>query len=318
MVQIKGVLRIYVVSAVLLNLFLAALPGEEREENSDKNVQIIPLASYEYFSVGERIQDSLGTGLVVVAEESVFVAQYTKHLFRDELPQGYPDRYHSVELMYAGKNDRHNYQTVFKTESDQPVYGGLDTFQAAAVYGYEIFRGEHTSFVAGGGVAMCDIGMELPNGTPLVILPVPYLRIDYNATWFASSFSFMTGPSFEFTVAPESRVHFKGDVRIDQLRDLRDIIFEGTLNYRFFDKTYKMGDIAGISAGIKNDVYGFTSGKLNESYDMVYYALFGKLDLSLLQITGGYTFGGKERFGSADSRVVGDGMYISIEAMFPF
>jgi len=308
----NGVLRACCVSVVFFALQLPLLNGEDRK------MQVIPLASYEFVSAGERELSSPGAGLVVVAGESITAAQYSRHLFAGGLPDGYPDGSHSVELMHTGKNDRHNWLAVFKTGSDQPVYGGFDTFQTAAVYGYELFRGGRTSLVAGGGAAMSDFGMELPDGRPLYILPVPYISIEYSAPWLAAAFSFITGPNLEFTVAPQSRVHLKGDVRIDQLRDVRDIIFEGSLNYRFFDKTHAMGDIAGISAGIKNDIFDFTSGKLDESYDMAYYALFGKLDLSLLQITGGYTFGGRERFGSSAPRVIGSGFIFSLEAMFPF
>ncbi|HDP80660.1 MAG TPA: hypothetical protein ENN21_07445 [Spirochaetes bacterium] len=115
---------------------------------------------------------------------------------------------------------------------------------------------------------------------------------------------------------------------MEQFRDSRDILFEFSLAYRFFPKTHSMGDFAGVSAGVKNDNYGAFNlhdnkrilnfnGK-DESLEVHYYALFGRIDLSLLKITGGYAFGGRELYQEEDTRDLGEGWFITVEGLYQF
>ena len=116
------------------------------------------------------------------------------------------------------------------------------------------------------------------------------MRFKHRSEWFASSFEFLTNPNLEFVVAPEKRIRLTADLRMDQFRDIRDLIFDCALHHRLFPKDHSMGDFAGIAVGVKNDAYGFDleDGKL----DVHSYAAYGILDLSILQISGGYAFAG--------------------------
>jgi len=87
-----------------------------------------------------------------------------------------------------------------------------------------------------------------------------------------------------------------------------------------------MGDLAGIALGIKNDNYGaFKLGEYDrnlveedESIEIHYNALFGELDLTLLKITGGYAFNGRELYREEDTGNLGDGYFLSIQGMYQF
>ena len=116
----------------------------------------------------------------------------------------------------------------------------------------------------------------------------------------------------------QGKFRCSGDIRIDQFRDIRDLIFEAALHYRFFSAEDPSGDFAGIAAGVKNDSFGFTPGGSDESYEIQYGAVFTELDLSILKITGGYAFGGRERFGDSLSEESGDGYFLTFQGMYQF
>jgi len=87
-----------------------------------------------------------------------------------------------------------------------------------------------------------------------------------------------------------------------------------------------MGDFAGIAVGIKNDNYGaFDLGEHNKNYpedeetfETHYNSVFGVLDLTLLKITGGYAFNGRELYREEDTKDTGEGYFLSIEGMYQF
>ena len=113
---------------------------------------------------------------------------------------------------------------------------------------------------------------------------------------------------------------------MDQLRDIRDLVFECALAYRFFPVDHPMGDFAGISVGVKNDNYGaFNLGgyetvdlEEDESIEIHYCAVFGMIDLSLLKITGGYAFRGRELYQEEQTKDMGEGYFLSIQGMYQF
>ena len=158
--------------------------------------------------------------------------------------------------------------------------------------------------------------MELPDGKAWPLLPVPLVRLNYMSEWFAASFEFLTSPNLTLTLAPEMKVRLTGDVRMDQFRDIRDIIFDCALHYRFFGKDHPMGDFAGISAGIKNDTYGFNLE--DGTLDVHYYAVYGMLDLSLLKISGGYALAGREMYEEEYKKDIGDGFFVSLQVLYQF
>jgi hypothetical protein len=105
---------------------------------------------------------------------------------------------------------------------------------------------------------------------------------------------------------------------MDQFRDSRDLIFETSVEYRFFDSDGPVGDLAGVSLGFKNDSLGFTAGKTDEEYELQYCALFAELDLAILTLAGGYAFEGRERRGEDDIRRIGSGYFVSLQGLYQF
>lgn len=291
---------------------------------ADEGTLYVPLAQYDYLSLDSRAIYSPGVGLLIAAGESMFVGLYTRHTVEKTLPADYPDLYHAVELVFDGRTDRHQYLTVFKSESDQPVYGGLHTFQAAAVYGYEVVVRDDLSLALGGGIAVGDFGLELSDGTAWPLLPVPFIRMAWESRLLDTSFDFITGPNLSATLAPRNRLRLHGEMRMDEYRDIQDLIFECALEYRLLPADHPMGDLAGVSLGVKNDHYAFAVGTdgrdvddNREDLEVGYYAYFASLDLSLLKITAGYAFEGRERYGDSDPVSTGDGYFLSIQGMIP-
>lgn len=237
------------------------------------------------------------------------VGLYTYHSLEKTPSDSYPTVYHSIEFVLDGHKDRHTYLAIFKSESDKPVYGGLNTFQSAAVYGYQLSDSPRLSLVLGAGLAVSDFGIEGANGKPWPLLPVPLIRMNYSSEWMEVSFEFLTGPNLCFTIAPVRRIRFTGGFRMDQFRDIHDLIFENALHYRFFPTDHPMGDLAGVLIGFKNDMYTFDLAGEDEALEIQYYALFGAIDLTLLNISGGYTFteGNEE-----------NGLYLSLQGMYRF
>ncbi len=272
-------------------------------------VNVLPLVSYDYLSLDSQSIQSPGAGLIVAGENAMAVGLYTLHSLEKEPSAGSPTLYHSLEFVLDGHKGRHAYLAVFKSEADKPVYGGLNTFQSAAVYGYTLLDGQRLSLALGGGLAVSDFGIEGADGEPWPLLPVPLIRMSYTSRLLESSFEFITGPNLGFTIAPENQIRFTGDFRMDQFRDIRDLIFESALHYRFFPADHPMGDLAGVSIGFKNDVYLFNLAGEDEPVEIQYCALFGTIDLTLLKISGGYAFTeGNEK----------SGLQLSLQGMYQF
>ncbi|MCF7914798.1 MAG: hypothetical protein K9L66_06520 [Spirochaetaceae bacterium] len=299
----------------MVTTVLAARENEEKsriEDNNEKSeaqVHFLPLVSYDFLSLESQTIHSPGTGLMIAGENTMAVGLYTFHSLKNASSNVYPTVYHSLEFVLDGEKNRHAYLAVFKSESDKPVYGGLNTFQGAAVYGYHLFDGPRLSLVLGAGLGVGDFGIETANGTPWPLLPVPLIRFNYTTEWVETSFEFLTGPNLTFTIAPEKRIRFTGDFRMDQFKDIHDLIFESALHYRFFSADHPMGDLAGVSIGLKNEVYEFQVAGEEEPQEIQYYALFGTIDLTLLKISGGYAFSeGSEK----------SGFFLSLQGMYRF
>jgi len=312
----KGIIII----SVILTLAAAASAAENSDSDKEK-IKVTPLVQFDYLSLESQSIQSAGAGIVLNNEDVMFVGIYTRHSFEEQLLYDYPDVYHTIDTLLDGKNGRHQYIGIFKSESDRPVSGGLYTYQAAAVYGYEFFKGKSLSLVFGGGLALGDFGIERKNGDPWPVIPVPLMRITYSSDWIDTKFECITSPNISFTIGPESRIRFKGDFRMDQARDIRDLIFDLSIDYRFFNSDSESGDFAGISAGFKNDNYGaFYLGEEDgeESIEVHYYSLYGVLDISILKITGGYAFKGRDLYREEYKVDSGDGYFISVQGLYQF
>jgi hypothetical protein len=195
-------------SIISIGVLCMLFPGLVRagEDRLDKKpgVDIIPLFQYNFLSLEKQQIRSFSGGGVLQSEDVQCVGLYSRHEIRQPLLYEYPEVLHSVDLLLDGTHGRHQYIAIFKSESDRPVVGGLQTFQSALVYGYEFRPGRGWSIAAGGGLAVSDFGIDGPDGDPWPVIPVPLLRINYSAEYLAAKFECLTSPNLDFTIGPKS------------------------------------------------------------------------------------------------------------------
>ena len=296
---------------ILLILLSTAVAAEDRTD-------YVSLFGYDLLSLESRQHHSFGAGGAILGEEFTFLGLYRRQSLAKIPVPDFPGGYHSVDLLYDTDRGRHQIVGLFKSESDQPVAGGWTTFQAAAVYGYEVVATDALTLALGGGLAVSDFGIELEGGGSWPVLPVPFIRASYESRFVKGGFDFITGPNLSLTFFPASQLRLAGEARMDQFRDERDLIFTTALEYRFFAQDHPAGDIAGIALGFKNDILGFTPGGSDEPYELTHYALFAELDVTLLSIGAGFAFQGRERYGEEIVRKAGDGYFFSVQGMYQF
>jgi hypothetical protein len=296
----------------------------------DKDHSIIPLAAYEFVSLANQQYHAPGGGLVFMrgdqssssapppaekGRNSLMVAAFYQPYFLRENQAGYPALYYNVTAMVERKIQRHQLLGIFRSPSDEPVYGGLRTFQAALGYGYEPVRTNALSLTLGAavGVSEFDIG-----GTTVPVFPFPLIRFGFTSSWVNISFDFLTNPVLDIVIAPENRIRMNGSFQMVYYRDIRDLLFDCTLWYRFFTKEHRMGDFAGAGVGIKNSGEDFLLSENGKTYELGYYSVFGTIDLSFLQVSGGYVFNGRERYGNNAAQSLGNGYFISAQLAWQF
>jgi len=285
---------------------------------ADNQVNYIPLFQYEQHNYGSQSVLSPSMGMLIQGETFQIVGIYSQHLFQKELSFSYPDKYHTIEFLSENRWGRHQMISIFKSASEEPVTGGLHTFQLASVWGYELVSRDNFKFVLGTGIGVSDFGIEMSDGQPLPVIPLPLIRINTHSSWLDTKFDFITGPNFEFVVAPKEKLRLKGDLRIDNFRDSRDLLFKLTSEYRFFSQDDPIGDFAGVAIGIAGDNLAFDLAKEEEIFDYNYYSIFSELDLTLLKFTGGYTFKNREMYREEDKIEFEDGFTFSIQALYQF
>ncbi len=272
---------------------------------ADEPPLIVPVASYQALVTDGQTAHIPGGGMIVQGEESLFVGLYTHTTFSRAPESCKGGGYHTADLLYDGEINRHRYLALAKSASDRPVAGGWNTFQAAGVYGFAVVDRPDTSVVLGGGLAVGDFGLETPDGDTWPLIPVPFARVLHTSPWLDFSFDFITGPNVNVTVAPERDVRLVIDARIDQFRDVRDVIFDTALHYRVF------------SVGIKNDTFGFDLADETEPLESFHYDVYGTLDLVLITVTGGWAFDSMLRYDDDVVRKTGDGFIFGIQGMIP-
>lgn len=289
----------------------ATAVADEPADGPAQVTQIAALGQYELLALDALTVHRPGGGALVLSGDDTFVGLYSRPVFSGDLIFDHPDAYHAIDLLYDGRDGRRQLVLLFKSESDRPVAGGWETFQAATVFGYEVVVRPRVSLVLGGGLALSDYGIELEDGTVWPLIPVPFVRATWRSELLEASFDFVTGPNLNLTLAPERRTRLSADLRIDQFRDVRDLIFEVALSHRF------------LSVGLKNDTFGFVPGDPDvrsaetSPVEVHYLAAFGALDFGVLQLSGGYAFEGRQRYGESTTADWGDGYFLSVQAMVP-
>jgi hypothetical protein len=291
----------------------------------ERDVFFMPLASYDFITTEDRQihTPALGFGIMKGKQDVPFtqvynqfltVAMYQSFIFK-ETSYSVPKNYHSIDFLFDGRLERHQFLAILNADSDKPVAGGLQTFAAAIGWGYELLRYDSLSLILGAAIAVNDFGIDLPNGDPLPVLPLPLVRFKLKTEWFAGSFDFITDPHLEFTLAPNRRVRLTGEAR----SDFRSILGEGVLWYRFFSREHSLGDFAGIGLGIKNGGYDFNlSEGRDKTFEYQYSSVFGVLDASFLKVSAGYIFDSRELYNSDAKRAIGNGCFVSIQLSYFF
>jgi len=299
-------------------------------EDTAKDWSLTPLLNYEYLSFDGQGVHSPGVGLMFtkgnmnpsVSEErnSLLIAGVYKQYFIQDTEDGYPNIYYSINLMIDRKINRHLIFGLFVAESDKPLYGGLRTFIGGPAYGYEFIRSENISLTLGVGLGVGDFGIELPNGESLPVMPIPVVRFNLETSWINLAFEFLRKPVLNATLFPKYRIRLINTFGVLQIRfrDIRDLLFDTMLMYRFFSKDSKLGDFAGIGIGFKNGGFGFPLAEKDKSYEFIYYSIYGLIDLSFLKIQGGYSFNGLEIYDSEKRKNIGDGFFINVILAWQF
>jgi hypothetical protein len=315
------------VTALFLIAFVTAVPVFAQTEDAGTKTSFAPLAAYNYIHLEEQAVHTPLFGLALMAgdhgkpytgiHKSFFAAALYQPTF---FTNGNKDStYHRLDVQLDGRIERHNFTGLFNFKSDKPVTGGLHTINAGAAYGYEIIRRDIVSFVLGAVIAVGDFGVDMSNGDPLPVFPLPFVRLGFDTRWFDMQFEYMMSLGMKFTIAPESKVRFTSEMKMDYYRSIEDIIGEWTLWYRFFTKDSRLGDIAGIGAGLKNDALDFNlaDGRDN-TFEMQTSSFFACLDFTVLRIDAGYIFDSRYLHNGEKTTSPGKGLYVSLQGQYKF
>ncbi len=319
---------------LIILIFAIGIPltAQNRQREEKKNVDIIPIAGYNLLSLDKQTINSPGAGLAIMsgemnpqsAEETDYfqaILLYNYHILEDKPLFSYPDSYHSIEFLLQKKFQRHQYFSLFKSYSDKPVAGGLHTFAFLSGYGYELIQTEKNSLSLGASLCVTELGLELPDGSSWPVIPLPFIHYEYSSRIADFSFDFTTSPMAELVIAPEERFRFNNSIMITDLdvKYIRDLKFDTSLEYRFFPVSHPMGDFAGLKIGFLGEDYSYDiSGRSEKELQISWYAFYSTLDLSLLKVTGGYAFAGEECYSGDYTRDIGSGLYMKIQLAYQF
>jgi hypothetical protein len=292
-------------------------------EERSKSWNLMTMAGYEFLSFddqkihapGEGIMFTMGDMDPPVSEprNSFVIMGMAKQFFLQESQNGYADVYHSMSVMAEKRIGRHSIIALAVSETDKPFYGGLRSFIAGAGYGYEFIRKENMSLLLGIDAALMDSGIDLPNGDPFPVMVLPRILFHAETSWLDFSLEFLNQPQIGVTLFPHAKLRLINAVVVPMsFRDERDLVFDTMLMYRFFSEESRMGDFAGVGIGFKNSGFGSTLAEKDKTYDILYHSVYGKVDLSFLQITGGYLFNGVESYDSDRRKDIGGGFYADV------
>jgi hypothetical protein len=292
---------------------------------------LIPLLNYEYVSLDAQQYHNAGIGIVytwgdinppIDKERNSFVisAAYNSFIFTDDNnDDDDSDLYHKVNITLARKIKKHFILGSLSSASNEPLYfGGLRTAKTGLGYGYELIRNVNVSLTLGAIAWVGDFGIEMGDGSHWPVMPVPIILFGFTSTWLNAYFEFFAEPLTTVTIAPEKPVRLTSILRMDHYRDIEDLYFDVTLWYRLFSNEHPLGDFAGIGLGFKNNGIGFVFGEKDKSYETNYYSAYAIVNLSFLQISGGYAFAGREIFNNTTRNNAGNGFFVSAQLAWRF
>ena len=284
-------IRVYVVLFVMFSV--AAFPA-----TAQTALQIVPLARYDMLATPDVTVHAPSAGVLLAAPATIFVGTYGIESVESR-------RFHAAELLVDHASRRARYVGAFSTRSDEPVTGGWNTVQAAAVAGYQLAHGDRGSFTLGGGLAVGDFGITTSQGAVWPLLPVPFIAASYTGEFFSASFDFITGPNVNLLVGREDALHVVADARMDQFRDLRDLVFDAALMFRM------------LGLGVANTTYSYDRAGSPETQEVGAWTAFARVDITLASLTAGYVIDSWTRRDDTTSNFAGGGFYLAVEAMLP-
>ncbi|MDR0497137.1 MAG: hypothetical protein LBH42_05960 [Treponema sp.] len=301
--------------------------GQDQTETKNPFMLLFPFG-YDFLHLGKQNLHipAAGAGFLIGEQDLPFpevehrlfgMALYQLFFFQEEPMPGLPKQFHQIDAIVDGRIFRHQLLFIFKSSADRPIAGGISTFQTGLGWGYEVIRRPSVSFILGGAVAVGDFGLTLPSGEVWPVIPVPLIRFGIDTQLFYSSFDFLTGPNFSFTVAPKEKIRFTGDMRMDNYRSITDIICEYILWYRLFGNDHKLGDFAGIGLGFKNDSVDFVLSENSIVFELQQSSVFAVFDLSILKIEGGWVFDSRYLVDGVKTGNPGKGFYVSVQGIIP-
>jgi hypothetical protein len=292
----------------------------------ERDVFFMPLAAYELVDIEDRQihTPALGFGIMKGKQDVSFTEVYNRFsiiamcqsfIFK-EASYSAIKNYHAIDFLFDGRMRRHQFLAIFNADSDEPVAGGLHTFSTAIGWGYELLRHTGISFILGAAIAMNDFGIDLPNGDPLPVLPLPFVRLKFKTEWLVGSFDFLSDPTLQFTIAPNQQVR----LTVEAMSNFQSLVGEGILWYRLFSREHPLGDFAGIGIGVKNGGYGFKLSEAREkTFEYQYTSVFGVVDASFLKVSAGYVFDSREIYDRGDiAKNTGKGYFVSVFGVYQF
>ena len=319
-------------SILLFSLFSNNIFGQE-EENSP--LFLLPFG-YDFVRFENQTihKPAIGAGLMLGDMDTPF-DQVDRRIFALALwrpfifsQPPYPEAsnlLHNIEAIVDWRIERHQLLFILNSAAEKPIIGGLNTFQTGFGWGYEILRRPNLSLILGITLAVGDFSEYLPFEFEGVwpLLPLPFVRFGIDTQWFDLFFDFLTGPNLKFTIAPEERIRFTADMRMDYYRSIIDINCEYILWYRLFPEEHRLGDFAGIGLGFKNESEGFllssksATGNAVNTFEIQKASVFAVLDLSLLKLEGGWIFNSRYMMNEQRTGSPGRGFYLSVQGIIP-
>ncbi len=293
---------------------------------NEKSTNYIPLFQSENLNVSEQSLQCQSAGFVIEKENFLFVGITSFTKFEQQPLFEFPKSYLSIDVLTEFKKNSSEILFIYKSDADKTESFELQTLQTALVYGHRFIDKENFQLVFGGGLAVSDFGIECSDGSTLPMIPVPLLRINSHNQLFTTKFEFITSPNLDITFLLSEHIKATFEGRFDQLRDERDLLFESKLHYRFFSASDDLGDIAGVALGFKNGNHGAFNlakrdNKENETLEIQYRSIFAELDLTLLKLSAGHAFQGRELYQDGEQlskQNVGDGYFWSVQALYQF
>jgi len=214
-----------------------------------------------------------------------------------------PWLFHHIDINLDGRIKRHQLLLKFFSDAEVPLAGGKDSFQIGAAWGYEIIRRSNWSAILG---AAYSYGR--------VWLFSPYFRLGIDTDKFVLSLnSYFPHIELSFTIAPESRVRFTTDIRMDTYREDYEWIFW----YRIFGIGVKASTVMyALYDNIKDDFVCPCGHTERITFWLEFGSVFAVMDISFLRIEAGMITG-DYIYDKSSADGPGKGFYISIKGAIP-